>query len=114
MSKLPPEHYLDLRTLDDAFNIGELPLAVVIQKRNDVKVYRVDRVFVEDFWDALGGPFASFETVERAGKQFGYPISHDDFRQASVFPGQSGGPISGEKEYMIYRASFPKKKKKGV
>lgn len=39
MSGLPPKKYLDIASVMDA---RKLPLAVVIQKGKDIKIYRVD------------------------------------------------------------------------
>lgn len=107
MSGLPPKKFIDIASAMDA---RKLPLAVVIQKGRDIKVYRIESKDTREYFDSFDDPLvASVESVENASKAFGEEISHEAFLQASVFPAQMG-QSSNNKEYAIYRAKFENEK----
>jgi hypothetical protein len=108
MSGLPPKKYLDMTSVMDA---RKLPLAVVIQKGKDIKVYRVDSENSRAYFNSFDDPLMpSVDSVEKATKTFGKEISQESFLQTSVFPAQTGHS-SSNKEYAIYRAKFENGKK---
>jgi hypothetical protein len=102
MSALPPEKYIEIKDLADA---NLLPLAVVIQRGEDVKVYRIESEKTERYFNSFSGPFFQFEYVDLVSKKFGKEIPKDSFLKAAVFPAHSGCDGYGN-EFMIYRARF--------
>jgi hypothetical protein len=102
MSALPPEKFIEIKDLADA---NSLPLAVVLQREEDVKVYRVESEETQKYFNSFPNPFLQFNYVELATKKFGKEISKKSFLNASVFPAHTGCDGSGN-EFAIYRARF--------
>jgi hypothetical protein len=105
MSKLPPKKILDfpdIRSMEDA---KKLPLAVVIEKGNNVSVYRIESDDVGSYFMEMGGdPVPFIGNLLYATEKFGKPITKEEFLNASVFPAQLG--VLSEISYAIYRAKF--------
>jgi len=105
MSKLTPKKILDFPDIKSMEDAKKLPLAVVIQKENNVAVYRIESEDVESYFSAMGGdPVPFVGNLLYATEKFGKPISKEEFLNASVFPAQLG-VLSGV-DYAIYRAKF--------
>jgi hypothetical protein len=108
MSALPPENYIPINDLVD---VNFLPLAVVLQRGKDVKVYRIENEKTERYFNSFPGPFFQFEYVDLVTKKLGKEIDKDSFLKAAVFPAHSGCDGSGN-EFVIYRARFEDEDKK--
>ena len=102
MSALPPEKYIEPKDLADA---NSLPLAVVIQRGEDIKIYRVESEKTESYFNSFPSPFLQFEYVDLVSKKFGKEIPKESFLKAAVFPAHTGCDGSGN-EFAIYRARF--------
>jgi len=111
MSKLSPKKILDFPDIRSMEEARKLPLAVIIEKGNDVSVYRVESDDTESYFKAMGGdPTPFVGNLLYATEKFGKPISKEEFLSASVFPAQLG--VLSEVSYAIYRAKFEEPKKK--
>ena len=102
MSALPTTNYIGFESLND---IKKLPLAVVIQRGKEVKVYRVEGEESRNYFNYFSDPFLRFGPVEEITKKLGKEISKESFLNAKVFPAQMGTDGQGN-EYIIYRARF--------
>ena len=113
MSKLSPRKYITIKGLEDIETTRNLPLAVVIQRKNDIVVYRVDSKDAQSYFEAWDDKLIpSFESVENATKKFGKTISPAAFLRASVFPAQTGSSLPEGNEFAVYRAKFNGEKQK--
>jgi len=105
MSRLPPKKRLDI-AFEDA---RRLPLAVVVQRGINVKVYRIEAENARSYFNSFEFT-PSTDSVEGACKMFGKEISKEEFEKASVYPipAQEGGSARPDNpsEYIVYRAKF--------
>jgi hypothetical protein len=108
MSGLKPKKLIDdcLLNVVDALR---LPLAVVLQRGKEIKVYKVDENAANGYVEEIDR-LCSFRLIEETTTSLGKEISKDEFLGTEIFPFPivSGG--EGKNEYAIYKAYFRDKK----
>ena len=98
-----PKSYI-AKTVEEA---DGLPLVIVLEKEDNVVLYKIPNESIQDFFKSSGRINTSFDSIKKASEKFGEKITLKTFfEETEVLQPTTAGPFPGNRQYSIYRTRF--------